>query len=65
MRKRNKKVREKSRQCYNHNPQPFPDTKRKRKQIKPNKCISEKTYEIPMFKGLKNTRTQKHQAKLK
>ena len=26
-----KKVREKSRECHNHKPQPFPDTKRKRK----------------------------------
>ena len=32
-----KKVREKSRECHNHIPQPFPDTKRKRKPIKPNK----------------------------
>ena len=30
-----KKVREKSRECHNHNPQPFPDIKRKRKQTKP------------------------------
>ena len=29
------KVREKSRECHNHKPQPFPDTKRKRKQTKP------------------------------
>ena len=34
---RTKKVREKSRKCHNHKPQPFPDTKRKRKQTKPNK----------------------------
>ena len=27
-----KKVREKSTECQNHKPQPFPDTKRKRKQ---------------------------------
>ena len=32
-----KKVREKSRECHNHKPQPFPDTKRKKKQTKPNK----------------------------
>ena len=33
-----KRVREKSRECNNHTePQPFPDTKRKRKQTKPNK----------------------------
>ena len=29
-----KKVRERSREYQNHKPQPFPDTKRKRKQIK-------------------------------
>ena len=39
---KNKKVREKSREYHNHKPQPFPDTKRKRKPIKPNKHISEK-----------------------
>ena len=32
-----KKVREKSKECHNHKPQPFADTKRKRKQTKPNK----------------------------
>ena len=37
-----KKVREKSRECHNHKPQPFPDTKRKRKQTKPNKHKSNK-----------------------
>ena len=37
-----KKVREKSRECHNHKPQPFPDTKRKRKQTKPNKRKSNK-----------------------
>ena len=36
------KVREKSRECHNHKPQPFPDTKRKRKQAKPNKRKSNK-----------------------
>ena len=29
-----KKVREKSRECHNHKLQPFPDTKRKRKQTR-------------------------------
>ena len=29
--KRTRKVREKSRECHNHKPQPFPDTERKRK----------------------------------
>ena len=32
-----KKVREKSRECHNHKPQPFPDIKRKGKPINPNK----------------------------
>ena len=36
------KVREKSRECQNHKPQPLPDTKRKRKQTKPNKHKSNK-----------------------
>ena len=29
-------------ECHNHEPQPFPDTKRKRKQTKPNKRKSNK-----------------------
>ena len=37
-----KKVREKSRECHNYKPQPFPITKRKRKQTKPNKRKSNK-----------------------
>ena len=64
------KVREKSRECQNHKPQPFPDTKRKRKQTKPNKRKSNKRTKstkisalfpsevITMLKGLKNTRTK-------
>ena len=32
-----KKVREKSRECHNYKPQPFPDIKRKRKPTNPNK----------------------------
>ena len=39
---RQKKVKEKSRECHNHKPQPFPDTKRKRKQTKPNNRKSNK-----------------------
>ena len=31
-----KKVREKSRECYNHKPQPFPDINSKRKPTNPN-----------------------------
>ena len=37
-----KKVKEKTRECHNHKPQPFPDTKRKRKQTKPNQRKSNK-----------------------
>ena len=38
------KVREKSRECHNHKPQPFPDTKRKKKD-ETKKAQIEKTYE--------------------
>ena len=37
-----KKVREKSRECHIHKPQPFPDTKRKRKLTNRNKHKSNK-----------------------
>ena len=37
-----KNVREKSRECHRHKPQPFLDTKRKRKPTKPNKRKSNK-----------------------
>ena len=37
-----KKVNEKPRECHSHKLQPFPDTKRKRKQTKPNKRKSNK-----------------------
>ena len=37
-----RKVREKSRECHNQKPHPFPDIKRKRKQTKPNKRRSNK-----------------------
>ena len=37
-----KNVREKSRECHNHKPQPFPDTKRKRNPTNPNKHKSNK-----------------------
>ena len=36
------KVRQKSRECHNHKPQPFPDNKKKRKQTKLNKRKSNK-----------------------
>ena len=65
---REKKVREKSRQCNNHKPQPFPDPKRKRKSTNPNKhksnkrtkalrlALSSPSEVIAILKGLKNTR---------
>ena len=65
-----KKVREKSRECHNHKPQPFSDTKRKRKQTKPNKRKSNKSTKSTKIsslfpkrgnrnaKWLKNTRTK-------
>ena len=62
-----KKVREKSRECLNHKPQPFPDTKRKRKSTNPNKHKSNKrtksTKISSLFpkRGNRNTkRTEKH-----
>ena len=63
------KVREKSRECHNHKPQPFSDTKRKRKQTKPNKRKSNKrTKSIKissLFRGNRNTkRTEKHKNKI-
>ena len=62
-----KRVREKPRKCHSHKPQPFPETKRKRKSTKPNKHKSNKCLKstkilsspsevIAMLKGLKNTR---------
>ena len=63
----NKKVREKSRECHNHKPQPFPDTKRKRKATKRNKHKSDKrtksTKVSSLFpkRGNRNVkRTEKH-----
>ena len=62
-----KKVREKSRESHNHKPQPFPDTKRKRKPTNPNRtnvrkalklALSSPSEVIAMLKGLKNTRTK-------
>ena len=37
-----KKVRKKSRECHNHKPQSFPETKRKKKPTNPNKHKSNK-----------------------
>ena len=42
LRQKKKLVREKFRECHNHKPQAFTDTKRKKKQTKPNKRKSNK-----------------------
>ena len=66
-----KKVREKSRECHNHKPQPFPDPKRKRKQTNPNKHKSNKPTKSNKIsslfpkRGNRNTkRTEKHKNKM-
>ena len=66
-----KKVRKKSRECHNHKPQPFPDTKRKRKPTKPNKHKSNKrtksTRISSLFpkRGNRNAKmTEKHKNKM-
>ena len=66
-----KKVREKSRECHNHKPQPFPDHKRKRKPTnlnkhKPNKRTkSTKISSLVPKRGNRNTkRTEKHKNKM-
>ena len=66
-----KKVRKKSRVCHNHKPQPFPDTKSKRKPTNPNKHKSNKrtksTKISSLFpkRGNRNTkRTEKHKNKI-
>ena len=66
-----KKVREKSRECHNHKPQPFPDSKRKRKPInlnkhKPNKRTKNtKISSLFPKRGNRNTkRTEKHKNKM-
>ena len=66
-----KKVREKSRECHNHKPQPFPDPKKKRKPTnlnkhKPNKR-TKRTKISSLFpkRGSRNTkRTEKHKNKM-
>ena len=65
------RVREKARECHNHKPQPFPDTKRKRKQTKPNKHKSNKhtksikTSSLFPKQGNRNAkRTEKHRNKI-
>ena len=66
-----KKVREKSRECHNQKPQPFPDTKRKRKPTnlnkhKPNKRTkSTKISSLFPKRGNRNTkRAEKHKNKM-
>ena len=66
-----KKVREKSRECHNHKPQPFPDPKKKRKptnlnKYKPNKRTkSIKISSLFPKRGNRNTkRTEKHKNKM-
>ena len=69
--KKCKKVREKSRECHNYKPQPFPDPKRKRKPTnlnkhKPNKRMkSTKISSLFPKRGNRNTkRTEKHKNKM-
>ena len=67
--KPNEKIREKYRECQNHKPQPFPDTKRKRKLTNPNKRKSNKrtknTKISSLFpkRGNRNTKRTKTQEK--
>ena len=74
---RKKKVREKSRVCHNHKPQPFPDTKRKRKPTNPNHHKSNKRTKSTKISSLfpkrgnrnakrtENTRTKWHKVRHK
>ena len=67
-----KKIREKSRECHNHKPQPFPDPKRKGKPTNPNKHKPNKRTKSTMISSLfpkrgnrntkrtENTRTKWH-----
>ena len=54
-----KKVRENPRECHDHKPKPFPDTKRKRKQTKPNKRKSNKRTKSTKISSLPQTRKSK------
>ena len=65
-----KKVREKSRECHNHIPQPFPDPKRKRKPTNLNKHIPNKRTKSTKISSLfpkrgnrSTKRTKKHKNK--
>ena len=68
-----KTVREKSRECHNHKPQPFPDTKRKKKPTKLNKHKSNKRTKSNKISSLfpkrgnrnaKRTEKQQHKNKI-
>ena len=68
---RPKKVREKSRVCHNYKPQPFPDTKRKKKPTNPNKHKSNKRTKSTKISSLflkrgncNDKRTEKHKNKM-
>ena len=71
-----KMVRETSRECHNHKPQPFPDTGRGNRQIKtstnrtnvrkaPGLALSSPSEVIALLKGLKNTRTKLYKVRHK
>ena len=69
--KKKKNLRKKSRECHNHKPQSFPDTKRKQKQIKPNKSKSNKRTKssrisclFPKRDNCNAKRTEKHKNKI-
>ena len=66
-----KKIREKSRECHNHKPQPFPDPKRKREPTNPNKHKSNKRTKSTKISSLfpkrgnrNSKRTEKHKKKI-
>ena len=62
-----KKVRENSRECHNHKPQPFPDPKRKKKpKYKPNKRTKSTKISslFPKRGNRNNKRTEKHENKM-
>ena len=66
-----KKIRKKSRECHNHKPQLFPDTKRKWKATKPNKHKSNKrtkstkiSFLFPKRGNRNAKRTEKHKNKI-
>ena len=69
--KKKKMVSEKFRECHNYKPQPFPDTKRKRKPTNPNKHKSNKRAQSTKIsslfpkRGNRNAkRTEKHKNKM-